>query len=49
MVSGNASEELFLSTLFPKKWIIENIDYIEKNTATKSSSAVSGSRQLAGL
>ena len=31
MVSGNASEELFLSTLFPKEWINENIDYIEKN------------------
>ncbi|HEX5976550.1 MAG TPA: alpha/beta hydrolase [Nitrososphaeraceae archaeon] len=31
MVSGNATEELFLSTLFPKKWINENIDYIERN------------------
>jgi pimeloyl-ACP methyl ester carboxylesterase len=31
MVSGNASKELFLSTLFPKEWINENIDYIEKN------------------
>jgi pimeloyl-ACP methyl ester carboxylesterase len=31
MVSGNASKELFLSTLFPREWIIENIDYIEKN------------------
>jgi pimeloyl-ACP methyl ester carboxylesterase len=31
MVSGNASKDLFLSTLFPKKWINENIDYIEKN------------------
>jgi pimeloyl-ACP methyl ester carboxylesterase len=31
MVSGNASKELFLSTLFPKEWIDENIDYIEKN------------------
>jgi pimeloyl-ACP methyl ester carboxylesterase len=31
MVSGNASEELFLSTLFPKQWIIENMDYIERN------------------
>ncbi|HEX6029420.1 MAG TPA: alpha/beta hydrolase [Nitrososphaeraceae archaeon] len=31
MVSGNATEELFLSTLFPKEWINENIDYIEKN------------------
>jgi pimeloyl-ACP methyl ester carboxylesterase len=31
MVSGNASKALFLSTLFPKEWINENIDYIEKN------------------
>ena len=31
MVSGNASKELFLSTLFPKEWIKENIDYISKN------------------
>ena len=31
MVSGNASKDLFLSTLFPSEWINENIDYIEKN------------------
>lgn len=31
MVSGNASEDLFLSTLFPQEWINENIEYIEKN------------------
>ena len=31
MVSGNASKDLFLSTLFPSDWINENIDYIEKN------------------
>jgi pimeloyl-ACP methyl ester carboxylesterase len=31
MVSGNASKDLFLSTLFPKEWINENTDYIEKN------------------
>ena len=31
MVSGNASKELFLSTLFPSEWINKNIDYIEKN------------------
>ena len=31
MVSGNASKDLFLFTLFPKEWINENIDYIEKN------------------
>ncbi|MBD0360344.1 MAG: alpha/beta hydrolase, partial [Nitrososphaeraceae archaeon] len=31
MVSGNASKDLFLSTLFPKEWIKENIEYIEKN------------------
>ena len=31
MISGNASKELFLSTLFPKEWTNKNIDYIEKN------------------
>jgi pimeloyl-ACP methyl ester carboxylesterase len=31
MVSGNASKDLFLSTLFPREWIKENIDYIEEN------------------
>ena len=31
MVSGNVSKSLFLSTLFPKGWIDENIDYIENN------------------
>ena len=31
MVSGNATKDLFLSTLFSQKWINENIDYIEKN------------------
>jgi pimeloyl-ACP methyl ester carboxylesterase len=31
MVSGNASKDLFLSTLFPKEWISRNIDYIENN------------------
>ena len=31
MVSGNASRDLFLSTLFPKEWINENMDYIGKN------------------
>jgi pimeloyl-ACP methyl ester carboxylesterase len=31
MVSGNASKELFLSTLFPKEWINKNIDYVMKN------------------
>ena len=31
MVSGNASEDLFLSTLFPREWINENMDYIEEN------------------
>jgi len=31
MVSGNATKDLFLSTLFPKEWINENINYIEKN------------------
>jgi pimeloyl-ACP methyl ester carboxylesterase len=31
MVYGNASKDLFLSTLFPKEWINENTNYIEKN------------------
>ncbi|MDQ3838906.1 MAG: alpha/beta hydrolase [Thermoproteota archaeon] len=31
MVAGNTSKDLFLSTLFPKEWINEYIDYIEKN------------------
>ena len=31
MVSGNASKDLFLSTLFPREWIKENIDYLEEN------------------
>jgi hypothetical protein len=31
IISGNASKDLFLSTLFPKQWIKENIGYIEKN------------------
>ena len=31
MISGNASKDLFLSTLFPKEWMNKNIDYIEKN------------------
>jgi pimeloyl-ACP methyl ester carboxylesterase len=31
MISGNASKDLFLSTLFPKEWINKNIDYIGKN------------------
>ena len=31
MVLGNANKSLFLSTLFPKEWINENIDYIENN------------------
>jgi pimeloyl-ACP methyl ester carboxylesterase len=31
MISGNASAETFLSTLFPKKWIQQHTDYIQKN------------------
>jgi pimeloyl-ACP methyl ester carboxylesterase len=31
MVSGNASADTFLSTLFPKEWIQQHIDYIQKN------------------
>jgi pimeloyl-ACP methyl ester carboxylesterase len=31
MVSGNASTDTFLSTLFPKGWIKQHTDYIQKN------------------
>ncbi len=29
-IMGNASRDVFLSTLFPQQWISENIDYLEK-------------------
>jgi len=31
MVSGNASIDTFLSTLFPKEWIEQHTDFIQKN------------------
>ena len=31
MISGNASADTFLSTLFPKEWIQQHSDYIQKN------------------
>ena len=31
MVSGNASADTFLSLLFPKEWIKQHSDYIQKN------------------
>jgi pimeloyl-ACP methyl ester carboxylesterase len=31
MISGNASADTFLSTLFPKEWIQQHTDYIQKN------------------
>jgi pimeloyl-ACP methyl ester carboxylesterase len=31
MISGNASTDTFLSTLFPKEWIQQHTDYIQKN------------------
>jgi len=31
MISGNASDDTFLSTLFPKEWIRGPTDYIQKN------------------
>lgn len=31
MLNGNASLEEFISTLFPEKWIKENLDYIKNN------------------
>jgi hypothetical protein len=30
MVSGNASKDTFLSTLFPKEWIKANTAYVQK-------------------
>lgn len=35
VVSGNASIDTFLSTLFPKEWIKQHTDYIEKNFVPK--------------
>ena len=29
-IMGNASRDVFLSTLFPQQWISENLDYLEK-------------------
>ena len=31
MISGNASADTFLSTLFPREWIQQHTDYIQKN------------------
>ena len=31
MLNGNATEEEFLSTLFPEKWIQDNMEYIKSN------------------
>jgi hypothetical protein len=31
MLNGNASQGEFMSTLFPNKWIQENIEYIKNN------------------
>jgi pimeloyl-ACP methyl ester carboxylesterase len=31
MLNGNASQEQFISTLFPENWINENIEYINNN------------------
>jgi len=31
MISGNASTDTFLSTLFPREWIQQHTDYIQKN------------------
>jgi pimeloyl-ACP methyl ester carboxylesterase len=31
MISGNANADTFLSTLFPKEWIQQHTDYIQKN------------------
>ena len=33
MISGNATLDIFASTLFPKEWIREHTDYIQKNIA----------------
>jgi pimeloyl-ACP methyl ester carboxylesterase len=31
MINGNATQDEFLSTLFPNKWVHENTDYIKNN------------------
>lgn len=31
MINGNATQDEFLSTLFPNKWVQENTDYIKNN------------------
>jgi hypothetical protein len=33
MIFGSATVDIFASTLFPKEWIKQNADYIQKNIA----------------
>lgn len=37
MLNGNATQEEFISTLFPEKWIKENVDYIKNNIVMPAS------------
>jgi pimeloyl-ACP methyl ester carboxylesterase len=46
MVSGNASIDTFASTLFPKEWIREHTDYIQKNIALPMNKVSKESLQL---
>jgi pimeloyl-ACP methyl ester carboxylesterase len=46
MISGNASIDVFASTLFPKEWIIEHTDYIQKNIALPMDKVSKQSLQL---
>jgi pimeloyl-ACP methyl ester carboxylesterase len=46
MISGNATVDIFASTLFPKKWITEHTDYIQKNIAVPMDKVSKQSLQL---
>jgi pimeloyl-ACP methyl ester carboxylesterase len=46
MISGNATIDVFASTLFPKEWIIEHTDYIQKNIALPMDKVSKQSLQL---
>ena len=40
MLNGNASQEEFLSTLFPEKWIQDNMDYINRSIVSLTGKAL---------
>jgi pimeloyl-ACP methyl ester carboxylesterase len=46
MISGNASIDIFASTLFPKEWIREHADYIQRNIALPMDKVSKQSLQL---